>query len=180
MAALIGIGILLFGVFLLTVSGIWGTLLAFQESTGWGLLYLLIPLLGALAFVVRKWRKQTVQTSFLFGVLGLLLVLGGAMVGVVHEEALVSHLKVNPDGAETSLLSATTNSDVSSAVNSAGQTGQPTRTYKQTMSIGYAAYNQEDYQTALINFRRALEFKPGDRLATEAIQNTEAIIQQQQ
>lgn len=51
--------------------------------------------------------------------------------------------------------------------------------YKQSMDVGYAAYQQGDYQTALINFRRALDEKSGDRYATEAIANTEAIIQKQ-
>ena len=51
--------------------------------------------------------------------------------------------------------------------------------YKETMAIGYKAYQQGDYQTALINFRRALSEKVGDRYATEAIANTEAIIQKQ-
>jgi Tfp pilus assembly protein PilF len=44
------------------------------------------------------------------------------------------------------------------------------------MEVGYAAFEQGDYQTALINFRRALQARPGDRYATDAIANTEAII----
>ena len=47
------------------------------------------------------------------------------------------------------------------------------------MAVGYNAYKQQDYQTALINFRRALSDKAGDRYASEAIANTEAIIQNQ-
>ncbi|NET48450.1 MAG: hypothetical protein F6K09_06920, partial [Merismopedia sp. SIO2A8] len=49
--------------------------------------------------------------------------------------------------------------------------------YEQAMDVGYAAYREKDYHTALINFQRALEDKAGDRYATEAIANTEAIIQ---
>ncbi|MDJ0705748.1 MAG: hypothetical protein QNJ46_20980 [Leptolyngbyaceae cyanobacterium MO_188.B28] len=48
--------------------------------------------------------------------------------------------------------------------------------YTQAMRIGYAATEQKDYQTALINFRRALEARPGDRYATEAIRNVEFYI----
>ena len=49
--------------------------------------------------------------------------------------------------------------------------------YEQAMRIGYAATEQKDYQTALINFRRALEARPGDRYATAAIRNVESYIQ---
>ncbi|MFP4099491.1 tetratricopeptide repeat protein [Coleofasciculus sp.] len=48
--------------------------------------------------------------------------------------------------------------------------------YTQYMRIGYAAFDQGDYQTALINFKRALNERPGDMYATKAIANTEAII----
>ena len=51
--------------------------------------------------------------------------------------------------------------------------------YKQSMRVGYGAYQQQDYHTALINFQRALAERAGDRYATEAIANTEAIIQKQ-
>ena len=51
--------------------------------------------------------------------------------------------------------------------------------YQQSMTVGYAAYQQKDYQTALINFRRALTDKADDPYATEAIANTEAILQKQ-
>jgi hypothetical protein len=45
------------------------------------------------------------------------------------------------------------------------------------MRIGYAATQQRDYQTALINFRRALNARPGDAYATQAIRNVESYIQ---
>ncbi|NEQ99322.1 MAG: hypothetical protein F6K30_21880 [Cyanothece sp. SIO2G6] len=51
--------------------------------------------------------------------------------------------------------------------------------YDQAMTIGYRAYREQDYQTALINFRRALEHRQGDRYATEAVKNVETIIQYQ-
>jgi YARHG domain len=44
------------------------------------------------------------------------------------------------------------------------------------MRIGYSASRQHDYQTALINFRRALDERPGDRYASEAANNMENII----
>jgi uncharacterized protein HemY len=51
--------------------------------------------------------------------------------------------------------------------------------YDQAMTIGYRAYRQQDYHTALINFRRALDYRQGDRYATEALNNVDAILQQQ-
>ncbi len=50
--------------------------------------------------------------------------------------------------------------------------------YTRAMLIGYAAADQRDYQTALINFRRALAARPGDRYALAAIANMEAYIDQ--
>jgi tetratricopeptide (TPR) repeat protein len=47
------------------------------------------------------------------------------------------------------------------------------------MLIGYAAAEQRDYQTALINFQRALAARPGDKYAQAAIANMEAYIEQQ-
>lgn len=48
--------------------------------------------------------------------------------------------------------------------------------YDRAMRIGYAAAQQRDYQTALINFRRALKERPRDRYALQAIQNVESFI----
>lgn len=48
--------------------------------------------------------------------------------------------------------------------------------YTQAMLIGYAAEEQGDFQTALINFRRALAERPGDRYALRAIANVESYI----
>jgi hypothetical protein len=39
------------------------------------------------------------------------------------------------------------------------------------MSLGYAATASRDYPTALVNFRRALTTRPGDRYATTAVTN---------
>ncbi|MGF1459370.1 MAG: hypothetical protein ACFBSG_10125 [Leptolyngbyaceae cyanobacterium] len=51
--------------------------------------------------------------------------------------------------------------------------------YTQAMLVGYAAEEQADYQTALINFRRALAERPGDPYALRAIANVEAYLAQQ-
>lgn len=48
--------------------------------------------------------------------------------------------------------------------------------YTRAMNLGYAYVNEFDYQTALINFRRALEERPEDVYATSAIANMEYYI----
>ena len=41
------------------------------------------------------------------------------------------------------------------------------------MKIAYTAYDKQDYNTALINFKRALASRPNDKYATKAIQIVE-------
>jgi hypothetical protein len=50
------------------------------------------------------------------------------------------------------------------------------QSYRYAMLAGYSAAERKDYHTALINFRRALTFRPGDRYATAAIRNMETYI----
>lgn len=50
------------------------------------------------------------------------------------------------------------------------------QTYTRAMLVGYAAAEQGDYHTALINFRRALAARPGDRYARAGIRNMETYI----
>lgn len=55
----------------------------------------------------------------------------------------------------------------------------PKPNFTQLMEVGYAAAEQGDYQTALINFRRALAARPGNTYALRAIENMETYIAQQ-
>ncbi|MGB3692259.1 MAG: hypothetical protein WBG70_12975 [Spirulinaceae cyanobacterium] len=48
--------------------------------------------------------------------------------------------------------------------------------YDRYMRIGYDATERGNYQTALINFRRALEVRPGDTYAAQAIRNVTTYI----
>lgn len=50
--------------------------------------------------------------------------------------------------------------------------------YKNCMDLGNLATNQKNYQTGLVNFKRALTFKLGDKDALEAIRNVCRYIQQ--
>lgn len=56
------------------------------------------------------------------------------------------------------------------------QSGQ-TLTFDQLMSIGYRASKQGDFNTALINFRRALAIRPGQPYASAAADNMAYYIQ---
>ena len=48
--------------------------------------------------------------------------------------------------------------------------------YSQHMKIGNNAIQKQDYQSALINFKRALTIRPGDSAALNAIRNVEGKI----
>ena len=49
--------------------------------------------------------------------------------------------------------------------------------YTKAMSLGYTYASEFDYQTALVNFRRALEERPDDVYAANAIANMEYYIE---
>ncbi|MEO1508208.1 MAG: tetratricopeptide repeat protein [Cyanobacteria bacterium J06633_23] len=49
--------------------------------------------------------------------------------------------------------------------------------YTKAMNLGYTYANEFDYQTALVNFRRALEERPDDVYAINAIANMEYYIE---
>ncbi len=53
------------------------------------------------------------------------------------------------------------------------------QSYRYAMLAGYSAAELGDYHTALINFRRALTFRPGDRYATAGIRNMQTYIAQE-
>lgn len=57
----------------------------------------------------------------------------------------------------------------------AAQTQQPPQTsdYDRYMRAGYAATQSRDFETALLYFRRALDERPDDSYAEEAIENVE-------
>lgn len=52
----------------------------------------------------------------------------------------------------------------------------PKSAYDRHMRIGYSATDNQDYQTALINFRRALKTRPNDPYASQAIRNVRTYI----
>lgn len=54
----------------------------------------------------------------------------------------------------------------------------PQSDYDRHMQAGYRATQKQDYQTALINFKRASSDRPGDAFAARAIQGVEVYIKQ--
>ncbi|WP_202924756.1 hypothetical protein [Myxacorys almedinensis] len=52
--------------------------------------------------------------------------------------------------------------------------GQPATFYDRYMQTGYAAVQRKDMQTAMLYFKRALDERPQDRFASQAIRNMEA------
>ena len=76
------------------------------------------------------------------------------------------------------------NQEPSSPVSEASPQGSPApiSTHKddftKSMKLGYAYYGQGDYQTALINFNKALQVRPDDAYAIKAVENTKTAIVQ--
>jgi tetratricopeptide (TPR) repeat protein len=46
------------------------------------------------------------------------------------------------------------------------------------MKLGHIYYGKRDYETALINFNRALQVRPGNAYAVKAFENTKSAIAQ--
>ncbi|HSM83413.1 MAG TPA: hypothetical protein VLS96_17130 [Nodosilinea sp.] len=88
------------------------------------------------------------------------LLLGAALVsgGVAQAEAKIPMASLAPTPSETGLKQSRSQS------------------YTTAMLSGYSAAERQDYHTALINFRRALAARPGDRYAIAGIRNMEAYI----
>ncbi|MDB9528498.1 hypothetical protein PN498_21075 [Oscillatoria sp. CS-180] len=100
-------------------------------------------------------------------------------IGIVGGPAIADGIPGVTLGTETGAETETSPTETSPAQPVANPTAETVDTYTQAMLIGYAATEQGDYQTALINFRRALAERPGDRYALAAIANMEAYIEEE-
>jgi len=81
-------------------------------------------------------------------------------------------------GQRTGTSNTGTNRTGTNATNTGtGQLNTQQNAFTQYMLAGYAATNERDYQTALTNFRRALELRPGNPYATRAISNIQGYLQ---
>ncbi len=168
--------LLVVSVIVATVGNVLGLVTAFQENIVLGLLCFLFPI-AILAFYAMKWKRPAVRLAFrlsIFGLLGLLLSLLG--LGYSSGASLDLDQLVIDDAmeAEKTELATVPESEVLPAIVATPiPPSESPCDYEQCMNIGYAATAQKDYDTALINFRRALGHRPDDPFATKAIHNLE-------
>ncbi|MEG3835990.1 MULTISPECIES: hypothetical protein [unclassified Microcoleus] len=200
-----GIAIALFfilGLVLSLVGYFWGLVQAFGEETIWGVLYLLVPL-ASLVFYIKNWSNEKIRKTFLIQCAGLLMfVLGGITTSVFYGKNFV---KISGSGSNVEQgyneqspssfpsgfnTSPSPNQELSPALEpsptSAASVNNPNSArvaaqnsdFKQLMKVGYIYYDRGDYQTALINFNRALHIRPGEAYAVKAVYNTKSAIVQ--
>ena len=192
--------LILLGFLLSLIGGIWGLVLAFQDSVLWGVLYLLVPF-ASLVFVIKKWGNPAVKKSFFLGLLGVAIAIFGAFLGgrMIPDTLIVApdltgaipvpNVTMTPTDPTSTPIQpvpaippppVAPTAAASPAVPAIAAPVIPNQSYdyRESMLVGYAAFEQKDYQTALINFKRAAQTRPGDSYAVKAIQNTEAVLQQ--
>lgn len=73
----LGIGLLIIGLLLTIVGGIWGLVQAFSEGTLWGVAYLLIPF-AFVIFYMANWSQRQIRKNFILIIVGLILSLTGS------------------------------------------------------------------------------------------------------
>lgn len=199
---MIGVTIVLFllGLLLSLVGTLWTGVLGFMENLFWGLACWLIPLAG-LVFIFNRWNSKAVRASFFVQMGGWISIFAAIFIGGANTVSfLKQNLKValaadySIEVSSASSASETPPVATAPAVVPARATvpdpplgilpvpappefePQPIFDFHQAMAIGYAAFEQKDYQTALINFRRAVKEWPENDYAIAAVRNTEAII----
>lgn len=177
--SILGITLLVLGLLLTIVGSIWMAVLAFMEHVGWGLAYLLLPFAG-LVFVIMHWGKKPIRKSFFLALIGFVITLAGGSISFISgfdsafNPALVtsqSTISIEPTLGASPELSPSEFPAEAPLTSSPSLPPKPN--YRQHMVDGYAAFNQGDYQTALINFKKALNERPNDSYAVKAIQNTQ-------
>jgi tetratricopeptide (TPR) repeat protein len=198
-----GIAIALFfilGLVLSLVGYFWGLVQAFGEETIWEVLYLVVPF-ASLVFYIKNWSNKKFLKTFLIQWAGLLMfLLGGITTSVFYGKTFVkvsesgSNVKQGSNEQSPSSFPSNFNTYPSpsqelspafepfpaaeSSPASAAPVAAQKDDFKQSMKLGYIYYGQGDYQTALINFNRALQLRPGDAYAVNAVDNTKSAIVQ--
>lgn len=194
----IAIGLFFLLGFVLSFAGyIWGLVLAFQQETVWGLLYFFIPG-AALVFHVKYWSNLKIRKAFLVQCGGLLMfLLGGFTTYVFHAKDFkpISQSGVNeqqganeqspssfPSDFNTSPSPIQEPSPAADATPGAepnfGTVGGQQYDFNKSLQLGKLAYTKGDYQTALINFNRAVQANPGDAEALKGVEDTKKAIAQ--
>jgi len=191
-----GIAIALFfilGLVLSLVGYIWGLVQAFGQETLWGVLYLLVPC-AAFVFYVKNWHNQKIRKTFLIQCAGLLMfVLGGITTSVFYGADIAKNSQsgvnvelTNNEQSPSSFPSDFNTSPSPTQESSPGSESSPQDSpapgqkddFKKMMQLGNSYYEKGDYQTALINFNRALQVRPGDADAVKAVDNAKKAIAQ--
>jgi hypothetical protein len=194
----IAIGLFFLLGFVLSFAGyIWGLVLAFQQETVWGLLYFFIPCAG-FVFHVKYWSNLKIRKAFLVQCGGLLMfLLGGFTTYIFHAKDFKpsSQSGVNgqqgaseqspssfPSDFNTSPSPIQEQSPAADAAPGAepnfGIVGGQQYDFNKSLQLGKLAYNKRDYQTALINFNRAVQANPGHAEALQGVEDTKKAIAQ--
>ncbi len=86
--AILGMALVGIGVIISLIFGIQLIILAFKESTGWGLAYLFLPF-ASLVFIVKFW--EVCKKPFLWSLVAVVIMVVGAMMlpsGMVPTETM--------------------------------------------------------------------------------------------
>ena len=194
----VAIGLFFLLGFVLSMAGyIWGLVLAFQQETVWGLLYFFIPCAG-FVFHVKYWSNLKIRKAFLVQCVGLLMfLLGGLTTYVFHAKDFKPSSQSGINGQqganEESPSSFPSNFNTSpSPIQEPSPAADPTPggepnfgtiggqkyDFNKSIQLGKLAYTKGDYQTALINFNRAVQANPGDAEAVKGVEDTKKAIAQ--
>jgi hypothetical protein len=194
----IAIGLFFLLGFVLSFAGyIWGLVLAFQQETVWGLLYFFIPCAG-FVFHVKFWSNLKIRKAFLVQCGGLLMFLLGILTTYVfHGKDFKpsSQSGVNGQQGSSEQWSSSFPSDFNTSPSpiqeqspaadatpgaepNFGTVGGQQYDFTKSLQLGKLAYQKGDYQTALINFNRAVQANPGDAEALKGVEDTKKAIAQ--
>jgi len=175
---ILGIVLLVIGIVLAIISGIWGLILAFSDSIVWGLLYLFVPF-AALAFVITHFQIKAVRRSFYLGFLSFgIIIISSAITFLSVPRQISSSLSTDNFSTPTNSVtpSPTLTPARSAPLNSTRSPNPNNQTYTQNMETGYKILAQRNYKEALVYFEKALKQRPRDPYATKAISNTKSYI----
>ena len=76
----LGVGLLILGLILAILGGIWGLVQAFSQGTLWGAAYLLVPF-AFVIFYMANWSQKQIRKNFILIIIGLILsVLGNGIL----------------------------------------------------------------------------------------------------
>jgi|GEM_PF-847728 tetratricopeptide (TPR) repeat protein len=188
------------GFILILVGYIWGLSQAIEQETLWGLVYFFVPF-AFWVFHIKNWSYKKVRKPFLlqltgfimYFLLGIIIALLPA-IGIFKTDGSGPNVDQGSNEQSPSSFSSDFNT-YPSLYQEPSPAAEPSPTvaapvtepnsapvaaqkddFKQSMKLGYIYYGQGDYQTALINFNRALQIRPGDAYAVKAVDNTKSAL----